>query len=285
LPIAPSVPTRTSQVAVWIAATLGIVAIGGFDYATGIELRVFPFYFLPISLLAWHAGRSGALVSAVLSAAAWEISNLLGGLDFSHPGIWIGNTVVQAVSFATVGLLIATLKGSLLRERGLSRTDPLTALLNSRAFFEEAARILSLCRRQGRPVTLAYVDLDNFKAVNDRLGHQAGDDLLCSVAVSLKASTRPSDLCARLGGDEFVVLLPETDSHEASGVLERLRSTLSETVAQDRNPVTCSIGAVTFPTVPDNLEEMIRSADSSMYAAKTEGKDRVHHQVVSKDGA
>jgi diguanylate cyclase (GGDEF)-like protein len=284
MPTAPSIRTRTKQIAAWIAATLGIVVIGGFDYITGIQLRVYPLYFLPVSLLAWQVGRSGALIAAVLSAVAWEISNLLAGLEFSHPGIWVGNTVVQAISFATVGLLIATLKVSLLRERGLSRTDPLTALLNSRAFFEEAARILSLCRRKGRPVTLAYVDLDNFKAVNDRLGHQAGDDLLCSVAASLQVSTRPSDLCARLGGDEFIILLPEADSHEATAVLERLRLTLSETVAPDKNPVTCSIGAVTFPTVPDSLEDMIRSADSSMYASKTAGKNRLHHQVAGEDG-
>jgi diguanylate cyclase (GGDEF)-like protein len=284
MPTAPSIRTRTKQIAAWIAATLGIVVIGGFDYITGIQLRVYPLYFLPVSLLAWQVGRSGALIAAVLSAVAWEISNLLAGLEFSHPGIWVGNTVVQAISFATVGLLIATLKVSLLRERGLSRTDPLTALLNSRAFFEEAARILSLCRRKGRPVTLAYVDLDNFKAVNDRLGHQSGDDLLCSVAASLQVSTRPSDLCARLGGDEFIILLPEADSHEATAVLQRLRLTLSETVAPDKNPVTCSIGAVTFPTVPDSLEDMIRAADSSMYAAKSAGKNRLHHQVAGEDG-
>lgn len=274
-----------TRLAVWIVAVLGIGVIGGFDFITGIELRVFPLYFVPISFLAWHAGRPGALMAAVLSAGAWEISNLLAGLQFSHSALWIGNTLVQAISFATVGLLIASLKDSLLRERGLSRTDPLTPLLNSRAFYEEAARVLSLCRRNGRPVTVVYVDLDNFKAVNDRLGHQAGDDLLRDVAASLQASTRPSDLCARLGGDEFVVLLPEADAQEASVVLQRLRLTLSETVTLDRNPVTCSIGAVTFLTVPDSLEDMVRSADSRMYAAKSEGRNRLLHHLAGGDGS
>jgi diguanylate cyclase (GGDEF)-like protein len=182
---------------------------------------------------------------------------------------------VQAVSFAIVGLLIATLRGSLVRERGLSRADPLTSLLNTRAFYEQAPGALALCRRKGRPVTLAYIDLDNFKAVNDTLGHQAGDDLLRRVSVLLRASTRPSDLSARLGGDEFALLLPELDHGEAGAALERLRSRLADSFDWGRCPVTVSIGAVTFNTVPEHLEDMVKAADSLMYSAKTEGKNRL----------
>jgi diguanylate cyclase (GGDEF)-like protein len=188
--------------------------------------------------------------------------------------------VLQGASFATVGYLIATLRAGLLRERGLSRTDPLTGLLNGRAFHEEAALVLALCRRKGRPVTLAYLDLDNFKVVNDTLGHQAGDDLLRKVALLLRASTRPSDLCTRLGGDEFAVLLSDADSREAQVALERFRSVLSETTALDRCPVTVSIGAVTFLTVPESLETMLSEADSRMYVAKGEGRNRLRLEVL-----
>jgi len=126
-----------------------------------------------------------------------------------------------------VGLLIATLRRSLTRERELSRTDPLTALSNSRAFYEEARRLLALCRRQHRPITVAYIDVDNFKAVNDRLGHQAGDELLKGIALQVRASIRPSDLSARLGGDEFAILLPELSQRDAGLTLERLRASLA----------------------------------------------------------
>ncbi len=265
--------------AAWVASVVAIAVIGWVDFASGTELRIFPLYYLPISLLAWHAGRTGAVVGAALSALAWEESNVLAGLQFSYEGMWVANTVFLGLSFATVGYLIASLRAGMVRERGLSRTDPLTGLLNRRAFYEEAALVLPLCRRKGRPVTLAYMDLDNFKVVNDTLGHQAGDDLLRRVAGLMRASTRPSDLCSRLGGDEFAVLLPDADLREAGVALERIRSLLAETTAGGRRPVTGSIGAVTFITVPESLQSMLLEADARMYAAKREGKNRLRHEV------
>ena len=268
---------------VWIAALLGIAMITGIDFFSGTELRVYPLYYAPISLVAWHVGRRDALAAAALGALGWLGSNLAAGLTFSHPGFWIANTLVQAASFAIVGSLIATLRTALNRERELSRTDPLTSLLNSRAFYKEAAWVLALCRRKDHPVTLAYIDLDNFKAVNDSQGHQKGDDLLRTVAALLRTSTRPSDLCARLGGDEFAILLPEADPREASVALERLRARLAETASASGCSVTCSIGAITFIKVPENLEEMVSAADSRMYVAKAAGKNRLHLEVMSAD--
>lgn len=275
-----SLQATPSRSIVWVVAVLGIVVIGGIDYYTGVELRVFPLYYAPISLLAWHVGTRSALLAAALSAASWLVFNMLAGLQMSSLGIWVGNTLVQGASFATVGYLIATLKGALTRERQLSRIDSLTSLLNRRAFYEDAEWMLALCRRKGRPVTLAYIDLDNFKAVNDTYGHQAGDDVLCRVSAVLHASLRPSDLCARLGGDEFAVLLPEADADDAAVALERLRTLLSTTIASDPSHITCSIGAVTFGSVPVSMDEMVRAADARMYAAKTEGKNRLHLETA-----
>ncbi|MDA1081722.1 MAG: diguanylate cyclase [Gemmatimonadetes bacterium] len=183
--------------------------MGAFDYGSGTEIRVYPLYFLPISLLAWHAGRAGGAVAAVLCAASWLLSNSLAGMEFSSRTILVVNVAVTGASFLFVGLLIAKLRSVLAHTRALSRTDPLTLLRNSRAFFEDSAPLLALCLRTGRPLTVAYLDLDNFKTVNDARGHQAGDALLKDVAAAIRDALRPSDLCARLGGDEFAVLLPE----------------------------------------------------------------------------
>jgi diguanylate cyclase (GGDEF)-like protein len=278
----PAEPARHRAV-VWVTALVGIAAIGSIDFFSGVELRVYPLYYAPISLLAWRTGRSGALAGAALSAASWFVSNALGGLQFSHPGLWLANTLVHAASFSIVGVLIGSLGQSLTRERELSRIDPLTSLLNSRAFRDEAARILALCRRKARPATLAYIDLDDFKAVNDTLGHQAGDDLLREVAAALRSSTRPSDVCTRLGGDEFAILLPEVDSGEATVALERLRARLAATAASGARPVTCSIGAVTFLPAPEDVKTMVRAADSRMYAAKSAGKNQLRVEVADTD--
>lgn len=219
-----------------------------------------------------------------MCAVSWLFSNLQAGLSFSHAGFWVANTLVQGVSFATVGLLIATLRVSLLRERGLSRTDPLTSLLNTRAFLEEGNRTLALCRRHRRPVTIAYLDLDNFKSVNDRLGHQAGDDLLRGVAKLIRVSIRLTDLAARLGGDEFAILLPEAGADQAGATLERLRSVLADTFAAIAVPVTVSVGAVSHLKAPDDLEQMVQRADACMYKAKSTGKNRLCLEVVGRDG-
>ncbi len=282
--INPFLPKTSSlqvgQGAAWIVGLLAIAAIGWIDFATGTEVRVFPLYYLPIALVAWKGGRAGALIAAAICAAAWTEANSLAGMEFSNPMIWAANTAMLGTSFAVVGLLVATLRSALMREQGISRTDPLTSLPNGRAFREEADRILDLCRRRERPATLAYVDLDNFKTVNDTRGHQAGDGLLRTVARLLLASTRPSDLCARLGGDEFAILLPDADARGARVALERLRLELSQSAAAHACAITASIGAVTFLTVPESLDEMISAADARMYVAKTGGKNRVHLEEV-----
>ena len=274
--------TATSALSVWSASLLGVVVIGSVDYLSGTELRVYPLYFAPVSLVAWHIGRTGALAVAVLCAGSWFGSNFLAGMQYSSSTIWVANTLVQGSSFVIVGLLIATLRAALMREQGLSRTDPLTSLLNSRAFYEEGDRLLALCRRKGRPITMAYLDLDNFKAVNDERGHQAGDDLLRRVAALLQASIRPSDLAARLGGDEFAVLLPEVGAPDAAVMLERLRSLLADTLGANQPSVSSSIGGVTFVTAPGSVEEMVHQADSRMYLAKTTGKNRVQLEIAGQ---
>jgi diguanylate cyclase (GGDEF)-like protein len=285
VPAAISIHIATHALSLWLVVVLGTVMIASVDYFTGVELRVYPLYYAPISLVAWYRGRSSVLIAAPLCALVWFGSNFLAGLRFSHPDLWVANTLVQGASFAVVGLLINTLRASLAREREVSRTDPLTSLRNSRAFYEEASRMLASCRRHRRPITLAYIDLDNFKAVNDTLGHEAGDELLRRIADQLHAAIRPSDLLARLGGDEFALLLPEVGPPEAAVTLERLQSSLTGTRASISGPATMSIGAVSFVSVPDDVEQMIRRADAGMYEAKTTGKNRIHLVVAGDDGS
>jgi diguanylate cyclase (GGDEF)-like protein len=263
----------------WAAGIIGIAAIGAVDFASGTELRIYPLYFAPIGLLAWLAGRRGAVAGAALSATSWLSFNMLAGMRFSNNAMWVANTAVHAASFVFVGWLIALLRQTVAQAQELSRTDPLTLLRNSRAFYEDTIPLLSLCRRTGRPVTMAYVDLDHFKAVNDEHGHQAGDALLREVATAIRRAVRPSDLSARLGGDEFAVLLPDLGASEARATLERIRA--SVIAAASAYPgVTASVGAVTFLAVPGDPETLVGRADALMYAAKALGRDRVSHEVV-----
>ena len=263
----------------------GLVLITAVDFFSGVEIRVFPLYYGPIALAAWSFGRRAANATAMVAALAWFLANQLAGLQYSHPAIWVVNTLVQGTSFVIVGMLVADLHATLLRERLFSRTDALSGLLNQRAFYQEGERVLGLCRRGGRPVTLAYLDLDNFKHVNDTRGHPAGDDLLRAVGAAIQTTVRSSDLAARLGGDEFGVLLPELGPAEARAALNRLRDAIKQVTGASDAAVTVSVGAVTLMVAPADVESIVQQADAVMYQAKGEGKDRLRLEVIGAASA
>ncbi|HEX6928668.1 MAG TPA: diguanylate cyclase [Gammaproteobacteria bacterium] len=254
---------------------IGVLAVAAVDYLTGTELRVFPLYFIPLLLAAWYLPRVPALVAALIVTGAWAFVNFLTGRDYSQAWIWFFNTGMQAVVFLLVTLLFARVRDSLRLERELSRTDPLTGLPNSRSFFERAGSVLAICHRDSQPATLAYIDLDNFKNANDRLGHQAGDALLRKVADVLNENLRSSDIAARLGGDEFAVLLPETGEETAAIALEKVRSRLASDESFLKGEVTASIGAIACRAAPKDINFMIKAADRIMYRAKAAAKDHV----------
>jgi diguanylate cyclase (GGDEF)-like protein len=172
------------------------------------------------------------------------------------------------------------LKSLLAGEHELARIDSLTTVPNRRAFYETLDRERVRSLRYRRPFTIAYVDLDNFKKVNDTLGHAVGDDLLVQVAAGLRSNLRGSDYVGRLGGDEFAILLPETDATAAELVLSKLRLRLLEEMKAHSWQVTFSIGAATFLDPPDSVDVIIRMADETMYAIKAHGKDNVSVRLV-----
>ncbi|OJX70263.1 sensor domain-containing diguanylate cyclase [Magnetospirillum sp. 64-120] len=158
----------------------------------------------------------------------------------------------------------------------LSRTDSLTGLFNRRAFFEEIARRFQRLSREHKPAALIYVDLDNFKAVNDVHGHQTGDQALLAVRDLLLHHTRPTDLVARLGGDEFAIWLEAAEENIAikrcEGMLEA-SSTLAHFSGSSDKPLHMSLGvAVHAGASGESLEDLIARADKAMYEVKRDGK-------------
>ncbi|WP_404384202.1 diguanylate cyclase domain-containing protein [Caenispirillum salinarum] len=159
----------------------------------------------------------------------------------------------------------------------MSRTDPLTGLFNRRAFFGELERRHRRLERDRSPASLIYLDLDNFKVINDRSGHQAGDDLLLRLRDVLVGNTRPTDLVARLGGDEFAVWLEGADTSVAQAKAEILVTAaraLDEAAIGGDKPLSLSLGlAVHEAGSGETLAEMLARADAAMYAAKHTGKN------------
>jgi diguanylate cyclase (GGDEF)-like protein len=169
------------------------------------------------------------------------------------------------------------------REEELSSHDFLTGAVNSRYFFELAQREIRRMSREKRAFTLAYIDVDDFKTVNDSGGHRAGDILLRSIAVTIKRSVREIDIVGRLGGDEFAVLMPLTAHEGAQLTISRMRKKLEEAMSQQRFGVTFSIGAVTFLHPPATVDEVVGLADNQMYEVKRSGKNSTKHIVFDKE--
>lgn len=259
---------------------IGLACVAWIDYVTGIEIRIFPLYFLPLMLAAWLLTKFTTVVYALSASLIWALVMYYSGREYSTGYIWGINFVTQSVAFLLVSMLVSSLHGVIEKERILSRTDLLTGLPNRRHFFEKSGHAVELCRRSHRPVTLGYIDLDNFKKANDTLGHEHGDELLQMVAQTFREQLRASDICARMGGDEFVVLLPETDVEHALPILERIREKLAGNEEFSRSGVTASIGAITYLSAPRVVDDMIAGADEMMYRVKGSSKNRVHIETA-----
>ena len=255
-----------------VATCLAIASIAWLDYVTGTEISLAIFYLAPVAWLGWHYGHWAALPWAIVAACAWYAAEILGGKVYSHPAIPIWNAVVRLGFFAVSVEALHRARDAVRAAEALARTDGLTGLYNARAFRESVGREVARCHRYGAPLAIAYMDVDNFKGVNDSLGHATGDRVLAEVAKTLKSRLRSVDMIARLGGDEFAVLLPETDSINAGKALEKVRADLERMVSEHDWPVSFSIGIASFETPPANVDELIRRADHLMYEVKRSGK-------------
>jgi GGDEF domain-containing protein len=188
-----------------IATLAGSILIGILDYLIGPQLSFSIFYTIPIMLAAWYGRKLIGLFVAFISAGIWLSADLAAGSDYTIWLIPIWNTLVRLSFFLIIVSLLLIVREKLTIEESLADTDPLTGLANRRFFLEQLEHEHTRFFRYPESFTIAYIDLDNFKYVNDSLGHDVGDELLCSVAQILSINVRASDFVARLGGDEFAI--------------------------------------------------------------------------------
>ena len=269
-----------------LGLALVIIALVGItDFASGGDLAFSPFYLVGVFLASTTNSRVGRVGIAVAAALAWVAADVLNRPEgYSHVLVPVWNTSARFMVFWLVGVLTFSLRKLLSHERLVSRTDGLTSLANARSFYETARGALIRQRRSLRPLTMAYVDIDNFKTVNDTLGHEAGDEVLRGVAARLSERIRETDFAARLGGDEFAILLPDTDATGARRVLEEMRTYLGELANAEGWPVSFSIGSATFMKPTNDVEEMVHTADQLMYDVKRAGKNNVAYATFGADG-
>ena len=253
--------------------------VGILNHIAGPQLSLTIFYMIPVALVTWFTERRFGFIFSILSALAWLIADLASGTAYSSSDIPYWNGLSRMGSLFILTFILSTLKNSLGQEKEYSRTDFLTAIRNRRYFIELVNMEINRARRYGHPFTIACIDLDHFKTVNDRFGHTAGDILLRLVAQTIQENIRATDTVARLGGDEFAILMPETERNVAEVILQKVQKINLDIMRTHTWPITLSIGVVTFLSPPSTVDETLRISDQLMYTAKNNGKNSIQYQV------
>ncbi|MBL0224012.1 MAG: GGDEF domain-containing protein [Geobacteraceae bacterium] len=274
--------SRSSVTVIFISLTL-LALLGGLDYLTG-DYSLIVFYLIPVSLAAWFVSRSCGILFCLLALMTrFTVNEATTSFSARSTSLHYWNECIELLFLLIMSLLFSALRKNLDSEKTLANSDPLTGALNRRAFFDITEYELNRSHRYEHATTIAYIDLDNFKGINDRLGHAVGDKLLITVTKTITSNIRSTDILSRFGGDEFVILLPETPADAAAAFLEKIQNQLNQAMAASNWPVSFSIGAVTYPTAPPGVDEVIRKADMLMYEVKRSGKNRLLHIEATEE--
>lgn len=253
---------------------------------------------IPILIAGSIVGGSASFIFSGLATVALAAGWFLGFRLEASPSLLYQPVfgplylISQALLHQIIGLLLFSFSRNIersieyLREQTnqmteLAHTDPLTGLANRRHMIEQLGREFARARRYNRPLSLLYLDLDGFKAINDHFGHLFGDEVLSSAAVSMQSVLRSTDLLARIGGDEFAVLLPETDLRGALGVANKLRRALhafSKHLGTNVPALTFSAGAAQLLPEDETIDDLLARADDVQYQAKAAGRGEIRTQ-------
>jgi diguanylate cyclase (GGDEF)-like protein len=270
-----SPPTRVAGGVALLLATFAA------DYWTTRDILLSVLYLFPVSYFAWFFGGRTAVFISVVSAFLWA------SIDWTKHPPYTGTLVTYWNGLISLGLFLAfvhiirELKELYVREKQRSHHDSLTGLNNRRSFEESLEAERMRASRYGHPTTIVYLDIDDFKQVNDHFGHGRGDEMLIAIAKTIRRNARVSDVVARLGGDEFAILMPHTPLAAAGTMLRKLQKLIADEMQSHQPAVTCSIGAVTFPQAAESIEEMVSEADALMYSAKKTGKNSLMQAMAA----
>ncbi len=216
------------------------------------------------------------ILFSILSSMMWLAAEVISRKHQLPMPILFWNSGVRLGFFIIITLVLHYFKS----ERENARLDFLTKIPNRRQFEEVLQMEFQRGARYSHPLTIIYMDIDNFKVINDSLGHHEGDSLLVEASSVIKRSIRSTDFVSRLGGDEFSLILIETDDQQARSIVNKLRTDLLHAMEKKSWPVTFSFGVVSFHKYPKTVREMIRLADTCMYNAKRGGKNIIKMKVV-----
>ncbi len=237
------------------------------------------FYLLVIAFTTWFAGKHAGLIMAAGCTALWSVDR------FSVDKFAYTWNMLSALGIFCIGsILLTRIRNMLETESNHSRIDPLTGVMNIRAFTELAEYEILRSQRGYSPFSIAYLDIDDFKKTNDLYGHSKGNELLNAVITCIAHNVRKTDIIARMGGDEFAVLFPATDLESVKVVTQKVMKELNNLSEVNNWFISISMGVVVCADGACEFEDLIAAADKLMYEVKNAGKNNVLYALYPVDG-
>jgi diguanylate cyclase (GGDEF)-like protein len=269
-----AIPGSISARVTFLTAIAAMMVLFVADVVTAETIRLHVLYVFPLAAVALHCESSRALYTALVLSFVFQAATWLSeGATILSASFITDICVALAASLLTL-FLARTVRDNYLEIQAAGTTDPLTGLANRRKLEFVLNFEIARQRRYGSVFSLAALDLDGFKALNDAQGHRSGDEALKLLADILRQSTRSSDVLARTGGDEFAILMPNTQKVDSESLCQQLAGTISKRMADAHFPVSASIGCQTFEQAPAGAAAALHLADQAMYEAKNGGKGR-----------
>jgi diguanylate cyclase (GGDEF)-like protein len=258
-----------------VLSLIFLAIIGAVDIVTGFELSSSFFYLLPVTVAVIMCGRNIAFMVSFLCAVVWLAADMYSGAHYSRAFIPYWNAMTRMGYYVVHTFLLSLMLTLLKEQRQLAVKDHMTGVYNGRMFEEILGLEIKNSERTGRPLTLCYMDIDNFKIINDTFGHSEGDKVLKTFCRIAGDNIRSNDVLARVGGDEFVILFRETSLSEGKAIMARVTESLSSLTESLKCSPQLSAGLVNYIVPPRSANAIMAEADKLMYEAKEQGKNRV----------
>jgi diguanylate cyclase (GGDEF)-like protein len=261
-----------------LALSTGLIGFGMvalLDVLTLSQVSFLLLHLVPILFVTWYAGAAWGVFLAVSMSLVQVFLSIHTDHSASFSFYWYLDLASDLGAALLLVWMQSRLKKGYDHADRLARHDTLTKCLNRTGFYDALQSEIDRAKRYGKRFSLVYFDCDNFKRVNDTLGHHVGDALLVQVGSTLHDHVRSMDSVARLGGDEFAILLSEADQIAARQAIAHLRNELNSAMEATNWPVTFSIGVATFSTAPNAIDEALKMADGLMYEVKKDGKNSI----------
>lgn len=257
--------------------TLALIAAGDYFSSPGLSLGIF--YVIPVIMAGWCGGMKSGVILSIVTAGVWLAVEVLTGAEYSKDALTLWNSTIHLAFFLVINLLLVELKEQAGEVEPVTGADLLTGLADEQGFLKKVQFENERAKRYSRLFTIAWFDIDNFSNVNTAEGNESGDELLRTVAETLKENLRKTDIIARLHGDKFAVLFSETGYDSAENAIQKCRHYLLVAVEECRWEVTFSVVAVSFDRPFENIRDVTKAEGDLMYLIKKSGKNAIRHIV------